>query len=324
MSDPKTVLVTSPTFGEYSEESLDLLRDHGCEPVHLDREDPEIDTHLAEHLPRASAWVVGYLPVDAETLDRAPALEVIAKHGTGVDNIDLEAARERGVVVTNAPGLNANAVAELVVLHILNHSRRLVEADREVRAGRWEPIVGREVAGATLGIVGLGAIGQALVVRTQGFELDYLAHDLEDRSGFRARYDVAVADDLDYLLARADFVSLHVPLNEHTRHLIGPAELEAMKPTACLINTARGGIVDEAALLDALAAGEIGGAALDVLEEEPPGDSAHYDALRRADRIALTPHMGGYTEEAFEQISLVTARNILRVFDGEEPDDRVA
>lgn len=324
MTGADLVVVTSPTFGEYSPESVRALEDAGYALRRVDRDAPDLEDRLAEVLPRTVAMVVGYLPVDAEVLDRAPELRVVAKHGTGVDNIDLEAAADRGVVVANAPGRNANAVAELVLLHLLNLNRELVDADRGVRDGRWEPTIGRELAGKTLGVVGLGDIGRTLIERSAGFDLDYVAYDVEDRPAFRAEHGVELADELGDLLARADFVSLHVPLNEHTRHLIGAAELAAMKPTAYLVNTARGGIVDEAALLEALEAGELAGAALDVLEEEPPGDSAHYDALRAAERVALSPHMGGYTAEAFEAISRLTAENVLAVLDGEEPPHRVA
>lgn len=322
MADHKRILVSSPTFGEYSR-SRSLLRDRGYELVDLPRtDDPDRET-IYEHLGDASAWIVGYTRVDAEAFDRAPHLELVAKHGTGVDNVDLEEASERGVVVANAPGANANAVAELVVLHVLNYGRDLVQLDGRVRERRWDSRIGTELAGKTLGIVGLGDIGQTVVRRTQSFDLEYLAHDVEERPAFQERFDVTLVDDLHDVLSRADFVTVHVPLNEHTRHLIGAEEFERMKPGACLINTARGGLVDEDALCDALERDEIGGAALDVLEREPPGDAERYDSLLADERVTFSPHIGGLTEEAMGEISDVTARNILNVLDGEEPLHRV-
>lgn len=323
MTSTKTILVSSPTFGAYSPESRERLREYGCEFDDLLRtEEPDRETIL-EHVEDAAAWVVGYTPVDEEAFERATRLEVVAKHGTGVDNVDLEAAKEHGVVVANAPGANANAVAELVVLHVLNASRNLVRLDPTVRRREWNTQIGRELSGKTLGIVGLGDIGQAVVRRTQGFDLEYLAFDVEDRPAFQAAYDVTRVDDLHELLPRADFVTTHVPLNEHTRNLLSTEEFRQMKERAYVVNTARGGIVDEDALLAALEAGEIAGAALDVLEQEPPGDAERYDALLADERVTFSPHIGGITEEAMGAISDVTAANILNVFRGEEPLHRV-
>lgn len=323
MSPSKKVLVTTPMFARYSPESRELLRDHGCEFVELSREEASDRETLYEHLADVNAWIVGYTEIDEAVFDRATDLDVIAKHGTGVDNIDLDAAEEYGVVVANAPGANANGVAELVVLHLLNYYRDIVAGDATVRDRRWESEIGREIADKTLGIVGLGKIGQTLVERTQGFDLTYLAHDVADRSEFLAEYDIEMVDDLDDVLARSDFVTTHVPLTDATRHLIGEDEFEAMPSDACIVNTARGGIVDEDALVRALENDEIGGAALDVLEEEPPEDADRYDDLLADDRVTFSPHIGGKTEEAMAEISSLTARNIRNVFEGEEPERRV-
>lgn len=323
MSQQKKVLVSTPSFGTYSEDALRQLRENGCEVDSLLRTaEPDRET-IYEHLTDASAWIVGYTAVDGEALDHAPELEVVAKHGTGVDNIDLQACLDHDVVVANAPGANANAVAELVVLHMLNLSRDLVALDAAVRNGRWATEPGNEVTGKTLGVVGIGDIGQTVIERTQSFDMEYVAHDVEDRPEFRERYDVTLHEDLAAMLPKADFVTVHVPLNEHTYHLMGAEEFAAMKSTAGLINTARGGIVDEKALLEAVAHDRIAGAALDVLEEEPPSDSDHYDRLFAAEGITVSPHVGGITEEALGEISAITAANILAVFEGNVPRFRV-
>lgn len=311
-------------FGRYSPESRTLLREYGCEFVELDRAAAADRATLFEHLPDVDAWIVGYTEIDDAAFDSAPALEVVAKHGTGVDNVDLDVAAERGVVVANAPGANANAVAELVVLHVLNYYRDLVGGAAAVGGRRWDADVGRELAGKTLGVVGLGTIGQTLVERTQGFDLEYAAHDVADRSTFADRYDVEMVADLHDLLGRADVVTTHVPLTDATRGLIGDAEFAAMREDACLVNTARGAIVDEAALVRALADDEIEGAALDVLEAEPPTKGDPYDDLLADDRVTITPHIGGKTEEAMAEISSITARNVRNVFEGDDPLHRVA
>lgn len=310
-------------FGRYSRESRDLLREYGCEFIELSREEAANREVLFEHLETVHAWIVGYTAIDEETFDRAPNLDVIAKHGTGVDNIDLDIAEQRDVVVANAPGANANGVAELVVLHMLNSSRNIVDGDATVRARRWESEIGRELSGKTLGVIGLGNIGQMLVERTAGFDLTYLAHDVADRSDVLAVHDIEMIDDLYDLLGRADFVTIHVPLTDATRHMISDAEFEAMHENAYVINTARGGIIDEDALVRALADDKVGGAALDVLEEEPPSDTTRYDELLSDDRITLSPHIGGKTEEAMAEISSLTARNVRNVFEGNEPIHRV-
>lgn len=320
---PKTVLVSTPTFGQTAPTARDRLIEAGCDIVELSRDEAADRPTLLDHLGEVDGWVVGYTPIDEEVFAAAPRLAVVAKHGTGVDNIDLDAARRHGVVVANAPGANANAVAELVVLLMLNFGRDLVGADAAVRDRRWDSPLGRELAGKTLGVVGLGRVGRRLVERTSGFDLRYLAYDVEDRPDFRARHDVELVEELVELLGAADFVSLHVPLTEHTRHLIGPAEFEAMGSEACLINTARGGVVDEDALLAALRAEAIGGAALDVLEAEPPAAADRYGALLESDRVTFSPHIGGRTEEAMAAISEVTATNLLAVFEGDDPVHRV-
>lgn len=310
-------------FGRYSPESRDQLEKYGCEFIELTREQASDRDTLYEVISDIDAWIVGYTEIDEALFDRAPDLEIIAKHGTGVDNIDLDTAEERGVVVANAPGANANGVAELVLLHMLNYYRSLIAGDAAVRSRRWESNIGREIAGKTLGIVGLGKIGQTLVERTQGFDLTYLAHDVADRSEFLQQYDVKMVDELSELLVESDFVTTHVPLTEGTHHLISGEEFSVMQSDACLINTSRGGIIDEDALVHALENGEIGGAALDVLDEEPPGDDNRYDKLLADDRITFSPHIGGKTEESMAAISSITAQNIRNVFEGDEPLHRV-
>lgn len=240
--------------------------------------------------------------VTAELLDAAPQLRVVGRAGVGVDNIDLEAATGRGVAVLNAPAGNTVSAAEHTMALLLSLARRIPAADRSVREGSWQRsrFAGTELRGKVLGLLGAGRIGGEVARRARAFGMDVVVHDpwLTDE---RAR-DLGVdrLEDVEALLARADVVSLHVPLTDQTRHLLADARLRRMKPGALLVNASRGGIVDEDALAAALEAGRLGGAAVDVFDEEPlPADSP----LRRAPNTVLTPHLGASTAEAQERVA---------------------
>jgi len=258
--------------------------------------------------------------VDAELLDAAPRLRVVSNMAVGYNNIDVAAATARGIVVTNTPGILTEATAELAFALILAAARRVVDLDRRTRAGEWTcwaPLLflSREVSGKTLGVVGLGRIGRAVARRARAFGMRVLYHS-------RSRLEAAEERDLgveyaekDELLATADFVSLHVPLSAETRHLIGRRELDLMKPTAYLINTSRGPVVDEAALVEALKARRIEGAGLDVYENEPmlaPG-------LAALDNAVLLPHVGSATVETRTKMARMAAENLLSALRGERP-----
>jgi glyoxylate reductase len=259
--------------------------------------------------------------VDAELLDRAgPSLRVVANYAVGYDNIDLDACTARRVLATNTPDVVTEATADLAWALLLAAARRVAEGDRFLRAGRpwiWGPefFLGREVHGKTLGVLGLGRIGRAVARRAAGFGMPVLYH-----AGHRIAEDAEAAlgvawRELDDLLAEADFVSIHIGLTPATRHLIGAAELRRMKPTAVLVNTARGPIVDEAALAGALRAGEIGAAGLDVFEREP---EVHPDLLE-LDNITIVPHLGTATVETRVAMGLTAADNLLAALDGCRP-----
>jgi len=259
--------------------------------------------------------------VDAELLDRAgPALRVVANFAVGYDNLDLDACTDRGVLATNTPEVVTEATADLTWALLLAAARRVAEGDRFLRTGRpwtWGPefFLGREVHGKTLGVIGLGRIGQAVARRAAGFGMPVLYH-----AGHRMAPDREAAlgvawRELDELLAEADFVTIHASLTPATRHLIGEAELRRMKPSAVLVNTARGPIVDEAALARALREGELGAAGLDVFEREP---EVHPD-LRGLDNVTLLPHLGTATIETRVAMGMTAADNLLAVFDGRRP-----
>lgn len=296
-----------------------IEREHQVESY---EEDPPLDR---QSLLRRVADKEGLLctitdRIDAELLDHAPALKVIANYGVGFEHIDVAAATRRGLPVTNTPGVLTEATADLAFTLILATARRVVEGDHRVREGKftyWAPLLflGREVSGKTLGLIGAGRIGQAVARRARGFGMRVLYHS-RTRLAPAAEQDLNVSlAPLATLLREADFVSLHVPLTPQTRHLIGRRELDLMKPTAYLINTARGPVVDEAALVEALRAGRLGGAGLDVYEREPelsPG-------LTGLENVVLLPHVGSGTIETRTSMGLMAAENLLIALRGERP-----
>jgi glyoxylate reductase len=258
--------------------------------------------------------------MDGEVMDAAgEGLRIIANMALGYDNIDVEAARERDIVVTNTPGVLDETTADVAFMLMLAAARRLGEGERMLRAGRWEwwgpkQLRGLDVWGKKLGILGLGRIGQAVARRGKGFGMEVLYHsrsrkkDAEKELG--ARYL-----DLDDLLRESDFVSIHTPLTDETRHLIGERELDLLQETAVLVNTSRGPVVDEAALADALQNGRVFAAGFDVYEEEPKV----HPKLLDLENAVLAPHIGSATVETRDRMAAMAAENLRAVLRGEEP-----
>jgi D-3-phosphoglycerate dehydrogenase/(S)-sulfolactate dehydrogenase len=272
---------------------------------------------LARELVDADALVVrNQTRVTREMIRGASRLKVIGRLGVGLDNIDLAAAREAGIPVVYARNANAISVAEYVFAAMLTFARRLEEATAHVKGGGWNRrlYTRMELYGKTLGLIGTGEIGTRLAHRAQAFGMKILGYD-----PFIPPYEVACTEfgvqltDLETVLSRADFVSLHVPLNSATRNLINRETLALMKPSAYLINTSRGGVVNEDDLYHALKEGRISGAALDVLVQEPPQDSP----LFKLDNVILTPHIAGLTEEAQVKTSVLVAQEVVKILRGE-------
>lgn len=262
--------------------------------------------------------------VDRAVLERAPELKIVANYGVGYNNIDVAEATRRNILVTNTPGVLTNATADLAMALILSVGRRVVEGDRLVRGGQfrfWAPFhfLGHEISGKTLGIIGLGRIGRAVARRAAGFDMPVVYHNRHrlDPDGEQALG--ATYLPFEELLARADIISLHVPLTPETRHLIGPRELARMKPSACLINTARGPVVDENALLAALQDQRIAGAGLDVYEDEP----ALTPGLVDLDNVVLLPHVGSATFETRHRMAEMAVDNLLAGLAGQKPPNCV-
>jgi phosphoglycerate dehydrogenase-like enzyme len=282
----RTVAVTPRSFRQTPGPHLDRLH------AELQVRFPDLDRPLDEgemiELVRGCAGlIVGVDPVTRQVLEAGP-LRVVVKYGSGMDNIDVDAARALDVEVSSTPGANARSVAELAIALLLALARNVALHDRGVRAGSWRRVTGVELTGKRLGIVGYGAIGREVARIARGLDMEVVAHDpLVDEA------EVPLVE-LDELYAESDVVSLHLPLTAETRGLIGARELAAMKPSAFLINTARGGLVDEAALAEALRSGGLAGAALDGFAAEPLGESP----LRELDNVVLSPHAGASTHEA--------------------------
>ncbi len=290
----------------------------GCRVTAVSSDAQGLKESLARVLPTAEVLIVGTERVDGAFLDSCPRLRLICKHGAGVDNIDLAEASGRGVLVTRAPGMNSTSVAELTVGLMLCLSRRIVQNVSTVRSGLWEPVAGQDLHERTLGLVGVGAIGQAVAVRAVGLGMHVLGFDVAIARGCVNDGPVAYTSFGD-VLARADFVSLHVPLTAETRHLIGRPQLCMMRRSAWILNTARGGLVDERALLAALREGRIAGAALDVLELEPPVQNM----FAGMDNVLITPHIGGYTSDAARALAERAVSNVRAYLRGEELEDVV-
>jgi glyoxylate reductase len=279
---------------------------------------------LREGLCQADAAIVTLGDrIDAETIHAATRLKILANYAVGHNNIDLAAARQRGLTVTNTPDVLTDATADLTWALLLATARRVVEGDALIRSGRWTgwsptQLLGAEVSGKTLGIIGMGRIGQAVARRAVGFRMPVRYHTRQPlaTSSLSREWEHRSLRDL---LGEADVVTIHVPLTPATRHLIGARELAWMRPTAYLINTARGPIIDEWALADALKLGIIAGAGLDVYEREP----AIHSAMAQLKQVVLLPHLGSATLHARVQMGLVCLENIQAVLDGRPAPNHV-
>ena len=295
-------------------EAVSFLKKHDCQvSLHYFKQAPK-DDELIEILNQANGVITSSFPYSERVLSTVGRLKVISRTGVGFDAIDVDAATKNGICVTTTPGANSDSVADHAIGLMLSLARHIPQGDRDIRSGNWSPQVGIEVSTKTLGIVGFGSIGKCVAKRGTGFGMKLLAYDLFQDSAFAAEHDIIYLP-LDELLAQADFVSVHLPLLPETVGLLSERELKLMKPTAYLINTARGGIVDEASLIKVLKAGLIAGAGLDVFAVEPLGQSP----LLSMDQVVLSPHIAGVTEESWARMALQAAKNIIQVFQGQKP-----
>jgi len=302
-----------------SQEAIDLLRPH-AEVTAWQKEEAPSRQELFQHIADKEGLIVWLDKVDAEFLDHAPKVKVIAHRAAGFDNIDVEEATRRGIMVCNAPRGVIEATADFAFGLMLASARKMVEAINATFKGEWKiwdpmavPYLGDDVHHKTLGIIGMGRIGSEVARRARGFSMRVLYYDIV-RNPREAELGAEYVPDLATLLREADFVTIHVPLNKETRHIIGAKELACMKPTAILINTSRGGTVDQKALYQALKERRIQAAAIDVTEEEPiPPD----DPLLSLDNIIISPHIAGGSKRARLEMDLLAAENVVAALKNE-------
>jgi glyoxylate reductase len=316
----KKVFVTRALPGP----ALDILKEK-CE-VEINQEDRVLTRQELMEGVKGKDGILCLLTdkIDAEVMDAAgPNLKVISNYAVGYDNIDVAEATKRGVAVTNTPGVLTETTADLTWAIMMAVARRIVEADNFLRSGQWKGwapclMLGHDVYGKTLGIVGLGRIGKAVAKRAKGFDMKVLYYDVKRDEQAEKELGV-IYTPLEELLRQSDFVSIHAPLTEQTRHLIGERELRLMKPTAFLINVARGPLVDEQALIKALKEKWIAGAALDVFEKEPYVP----EELIQMKNVVLVPHIGSASTETRSKMAMMAVENLLAVLEGRVPPNLV-
>ncbi|WP_127848559.1 phosphoglycerate dehydrogenase [Lacticaseibacillus hulanensis] len=291
------------------------LAKHGYEVLTCPNPGPDEILQLA---PDAAAVMMISKKLPNTIYDQMPKLKILARRGVGYDNIDVNYAADRGVWVTNTPGANAHSVAEMALMDMLLLARNFPQVDRKTRANDWGgayKLLGRDLTSATVGIVGYGAVGREVAKMLHSLGVSVLIYNRTPRESTDGTFV-----DWDELFSKSDFISLHLAANAETRHVVGAHEFALMQPTAGLVNLARGTIVDEQALISALTSHQIGGAALDVFEQEPlPADSP----LLKLPNVVLTPHVGANTEEANRQMALIAAQEIDRVLSGQKPEHPV-
>lgn len=305
------VLVTSRSFGKIGNTAQKILEDAGIEIVNK-----SVGFDQAEFeriIPQFDALIIGAHEFEEKDMERCPNLKIICKHGVGLNNIRLEKAKELGIAVCNAPGTNSNAVADLTLGLMLSVARKISHSSALVRQGVWKSHIGEDVCGKTLGLLGFGAIARKVANRARGFDMKVLAYDPYVKELPAEYAGFVTLCDLEQVITGCDFLSVHLPLTEETQNMIAAEQLKAMKPGSYVINTARGGIVNEAALYDALVSGHLCGAAMDVVENEPM--TAEHPLLQ-LDNVVVTPHIGMYSKEAISAVSEICAQNVVACLTG--------
>ncbi|WP_123042060.1 phosphoglycerate dehydrogenase [Cohnella candidum] len=311
----KKVLVTATNYSVLCAEAKRLLEEAGCEIVENKLGRPHTFEELAPLVGDIDGVVAGVDTWNEEVFKIAPKLKAIARFGVGVDNIDLEKAKEYGVQVSNVPAGNANAVAELTIGLLLSLMRNIPALQESAKRAFWDRRVGIEMEGRTVGLLGFGNIAQMVAKKLQGFDVNLIAYDKYPNLAKAEALGVKMVSS-DEVLEQSDFVSMHLPSFKETYHMMSDDQFGKMKPTAYFVNTARGALVDEKALYRALVANRIAGAAIDVYEQEPVQAD---NPLLQLDNLLATPHTAAETVETYHRVGLATAQALLDVFAGKEP-----
>ncbi len=303
----KKVLITPRSFGKTDRSVFDRLVAAGCECVVNPHGSIMTQEQMKGCIADVDGVIIGVDPLNAEVLAEAKCLKAIAKYGVGTDNIDLGCAKLMGIPVSITRGANANAVADYAFALMMACARKVVQIDRMCHNKDWSKVITSDVYGKTLGIVGLGASGKGHAKRAAGFDMKVMAYDIYWDEDYAKEHDICYAT-LAQICEQCDFISLHMPLTDETHHMIGEAQFATMKPTAVLINTARGGLVDETSLIAALKSERIGGAGFDAFAQEPPTDPEIY----KIPNLIMGSHCGASTAGASESMSMMAAENLLR------------
>ncbi len=317
----RRVVVTQRFFDQAT---IDYLEGAGCEVVQADLPPGQADGNLGHddlitHLQGAAGWIVGHAHVTRELLAALPDLRIISRRGVGYDRVDLAAVRDFGKVACIAVGGNHESVADHTIALMLAVGHRFRETQARMINGDWSILLGTDLYRKTVGVIGLGRIGKSLVQRLNGFEANVLALSGAPDEDYAARSGITYVT-LDELLVRSDYVTIHAPLTPETRFIIDRAALARMKPSAFLINAARGGLVDDAALLEALQSNAIAGAGLDVfLSESEPALKPATQALLELPNVVATPHAAASSREGLDRTNMVAARCVVAVLDGGDP-----
>jgi D-3-phosphoglycerate dehydrogenase len=308
------ILVTPASFKpDTGGPAMDRLRSFADTLVFNPQKRPMSEDELIPLLDGCDGCIAGLDSFTKKVIENAGALKVISRYGTGVDNVDLAAAYEKKIIVCNTPGVNAQAVADLTFGFMLSLIRRLPILDRTTREGQWDRFIGAELYQKTIGILGLGYVGKAVARRAAGFSMRIFACSPHIDPHY-AQANGIIPVGFNELISESDFLSLHLPLKAETRHIISADVMRKMKKGALLINTARGGLLDEAAAYDLLKSGHLGGLALDVYETEPP----HNSPLFALDNIIFTPHTAARTAEATAAMASLSVQNLIDVLSGRE------
>jgi len=313
------ILVTPTSYGKNDARLKTELEELVGEVIYNPTGKPLSSTEVAALLPGVDGYIAGLDAIDRTALRAADRLKVISRYGVGVDQVDIPAAREKGIIVTNTPGANSVSVAELALGMILSLARQIPVASEAVRQGKWPRLSGLSLEGKTIGILGLGAIGKQLVRRLAGFDCRILAYDPYPDPEFAKNYQVDLTS-MEVVISQSDFVSLHLPLTPETRGLVNADFLNKMKKGSFIVNTSRGEAIDEAALLEALLSGKLRGAGMDAFSKEPPDPENPILALPQ---VIATPHLGAQTDGATSNMGWFAMKDCLAVLRGEKPTYRV-
>lgn len=308
------ILITPTSFRpDVKSDALEKLSSFSSDLVFNPTGKPLDENALIELLQDCDGYLAGLDTVSENVLKNCPHLKAISRYGAGYDRVDIAAAKKLGIPVSNTPGANAEAVAELAFAHVLALARNITYLNEQTKSGKWVRANGMELAGKTIGIIGLGAIGKIVARCATGFQMSVQAYDPFIQTDYCQEHDIHSVS-LEDLLTTSDVITLHLPLNDETYHMINKNALHMIKKGSIIVNASRGGIIDETAAYEALTNGTLGGLGLDAFEKEPPKDSP----LFSLNNVILTPHTGAHTTEAKQSMAVMAAENLIDMLSGKE------